>query len=129
MSNEQSYLEQVAPYPSSEDPDVADKLARYLAGLVQSDIARAGDHHYLRSDRGSVDYRRAAREYGLLVGRLVGHYGVLALLRRMINIAPAEADVAARALVEDWNAGDPIGEWTWECWSSRPGLGSSSWTG
>lgn len=101
-----AYAATVAPYPKSTDDDPAEKLARFLTCLVQGDIVRTVDHYYLASPPGD---RAAAREYGLVVGRLVGHYGVLKLLRVLIDTDRVVADSAARRLIDDWDGGESMG--------------------
>lgn len=66
MSREPTYAEQLAPYPDSGDLDVARKLARYLACLVQGDIAHTAGHYYMSSPVGDA---QAARDYALVTGR------------------------------------------------------------
>lgn len=111
MTRELTYAEQVAPYPDSEDPDVAVKLARYLACLVQGDITHTFGHYYMSAPVGD---RQAARDYALVIGRMVGNFGTLSLLRTLIVRDPELANSAARQLVDDWNAGEAIGEWAWQ---------------
>ena len=118
MSREQTYVEQLAPYPDSGDPDVARKLARYLTCLVQGDIAHTAGHYYMSSPVGD---KQAARDYALVIGRMVGNFGTLSLLRTLIVRDPELANSAARQLVDDWNAGEAVGEWVWQ-WLVESGI-------
>jgi hypothetical protein len=118
VSRELTYTEQVAPYPKSNDPDVAVKLARYLATMVQGDVAHTAGHYYMSSPVGD---KQAARDYALVIGRMVGNFGTLSLLRTLIAHNLALANQAARRLVDDWNAGEAVGEWTWQ-WLAEYGI-------
>ena len=111
MSRELTYAEQVAPYPDSNDPDVAEKLARYLATMVQGDVAHTAGHYYMSAPVGD---KQAARDYALVIGRMVGNFGTLSLLRTLIAADPDLANKAARKLVDAWDAGEAVGEWTWQ---------------
>lgn len=111
MSRELTYAEQVAPYPKSDDPDVAVKLARYLACQVEGDITHTVGHYYMSAPVGD---KQAARDYALVIGRMVGNFGALSLLRVLIVRDPELANSAARQLVDDWDAGEAVGEWTWQ---------------
>lgn len=49
-----------------------------------------------------------------VVGRLVSDFGVAFLMETLRRTNPAVADAAARELWAIWDAGDSIGELTWE---------------
>lgn len=118
MSRELTYAERVAPYPESDDPEVAVKLARHLACLVQSDIAHTASHYYMRSPVGD---KQAARDYVLVIGRMVGNYGTLSLLRTLMLADLDLATGAASQLIDDVNAGEAVGERVWE-WLEEYGI-------
>lgn len=118
MSRELTYAEQVAPYPKSDDPAVAVKLARCLACFVQADFARTSNHHYLSAPLGD---KAAAREYSLLICRMVGNYSTLSLLRTLIAADLDLATGTASRLVDDLAGGEAVGEKVWD-WLREYGI-------
>ena len=107
MAPEPSYMDQIAPYPDPDDPQVAESLARWLTCQVHADNAQVGKHYYPSSPPGD---RQAARDFGFLISRVTSNFGVLLLLRTLIDRDPEVANRAAHDLINHWISGETQGE-------------------
>lgn len=101
-------VDQAAPYPREEKDVTADALARHLAAAAQAAHARAMDP--------SMDEPTIAATY-----RMVDLFGLVRLLRALIEHAPAEADAVALDLWGAWEDGSSLAEWLYE-WLTEYGI-------
>lgn len=102
-------LNNLAPYPRTEDAATAEAMAKSLAVRTQANFVRALD-----LPPGHPDERAA-------FNALVSNFAIVYLLRALAEHAPERADEAARGLWSEWEAGDGIGEWAWE-WLTEWGI-------
>lgn len=85
---------------------------------MQADFARTSNHHYLSAPPGD---KAAAREYSLLICRMVGNYSTLSLLRTLIAADLDLATGTASRLVDDLAGGEAVGERVWD-WLREYGI-------
>lgn len=95
-------LNDLAPYPQTEDAATAEAMAKNHAVRTQANFVRALD-----LPSGHPDEKSA-------FNTLVSNFAIVYLLRALAEHAPDHADEVARGLWSEWNAGDSLGEWTWE---------------
>lgn len=97
-------LDEIAPYPTSEEEVTAEAMIKHWLAFAQMHQHRL--HHILATD----DPRWMES-----IGHITSYYGMARLLRELVKHAGVDvADAAARELWLDWEAGDSVGEWTWE---------------
>lgn len=107
-------LDKFAPYPRSEDEVTADALARHVAVSAQ--------RRRVIIDRLMVDTSPDAGARRMdQIGVLINEYGVVKLLRALVEHAPEEADGYAKRLWGAWHDGASVDEGLWE-WLTEYGI-------
>lgn len=127
--------DEFAPYPRTEDTVTADKLARSMAVAAQVAYtlvdATMGDRDAAEGPGGVHADTPLAKALGkvarLTTSNTVERYGIVRLLRALIEHAPEHADEVARDLWQAWNDGSTLGEETWE-WLAEYGIDADAVT-
>jgi hypothetical protein len=101
-------LNDLAPHPTSLEETTADALARNLSVVAQA--------HWRRQVEG-----RTFEERFESVTLVVNLFGVVTLLRALIEHAPGQADAVARELRADWEGASGVGEDLWQ-WLTEYGI-------
>ncbi|MER6942535.1 hypothetical protein ABT294_00805 [Nonomuraea sp. NPDC000554] len=102
-----SPLDQIAPYPKSEEEATAEAMAKHYAAFVQM--------HYHRA-MNLLHHKEQPEKYRLSLNQVTQGYGVLYLLRELEERAGTkQADEVARLLWQEWDSGAGIGYdlWAW----------------
>jgi hypothetical protein len=102
-------LNDLAPYPRTEDTATVEALAKNHAVRTQAAFALSLDLPIGHADERAV------------FNALVWNFGITYLLRALAEHAPEKADEVARGLWSEWEGGDGFGEWTWE-WLTEWGI-------
>lgn len=93
-------LNDIAPWPRTEDEATADSLGRFL--VVQAWAHRT----HRRTATSDTDREWATSE-------IVNSFGIAWALRALQSVAPDTADEAARDLWLAWEDGAAVEEWLW----------------
>ena len=91
-------LNDVAPYPRTEQDATADALARNLTVVAQMNWRRMLDTEKAEDTRAATNL-------------MVNLFGIVKVLKALQAVAPATADEVARDLWSDWEDGGAVGEW------------------
>lgn len=91
-------LNDIAPWPRSEDEVTAESLTRFL--VVQAWAHRT----HRRTATSDIDREWATSE-------IVNSFGIAWLLRALQSVAPGTADEAAKDLWSAWSDGGAVDEW------------------
>jgi hypothetical protein len=104
-------------WPESAELATPQRLARHYAAHVQHLQNRMFHERFPQLPKyaeQSPTERRMAAAYGDMHAALVDSYAVSLLIRAFLEAAPAAAAAACRDLWESLEAGDSVGEETWE---------------
>lgn len=99
-------LDELAPWPRSEDEVTAESLARHLTVQAQKHRLQA------KAAARQIECRECATAVSSKAGSdLTDVYGLVKALKALQAVAPATADEVARDLWADWHDGGALGEW------------------
>lgn len=91
-------LNDIAPYPATEDEVTAESLARHLT------VTAWAHRTHRKNATSSTDREWATSE-------IVNTFGIVSLLRALQAVAPETADEAAKDLWLAWEDGGSVDEW------------------
>jgi hypothetical protein len=101
-------LNDLAPYPRTEQDATADAVARNLTVVAQFNWRRMLDTETGEDTRSATNL-------------LVNLYGIVKVLKALQAVAPETADEVARDLWGDWQDGGVLGEWL-HAWLTEYGI-------
>jgi hypothetical protein len=102
-------LNDLAPYPQTADEVTAENVAKNLALFAYANHWRGLDPGTSKTDQHEA------------TAQVVHLYGIVKLLRTLIELDREQANTVARELWADWDAGDSLGEWLWT-WLTEYGI-------
>ncbi len=98
-------------------PRAAQPMARHLLQDIQLALEKTHGENAVALDIPDPDSPRGKRmnpEWMLWTYRMVHDFGLAYLLMVLRRIDPQVADSASAFLADAWDAGDSVGEWSWE---------------